>query len=114
MPDQEYSMIDSEESPEPEEVETEKKPYFGWLKIWILGTLVILYYLARYNLGSTKDLSSILPYIEAATIFLIILGIAGIIENARKRETSRRIITTIRRSREPRIPQQPETGLNRG
>jgi len=55
------------------------------LKVWIAGTLVILFYVSVYSLGSTMDVNSLFPHAVITTVLFVMLGIVMIIENESKK-----------------------------
>ena len=55
------------------------------LKVWIVGTLVMLFYVSVYSLGSTMDVDSLFPHAVITTVLFVMLGIVMIIENESKK-----------------------------
>lgn len=76
------------------------------LKVWIAGTLVILFYVAVYSLGSTMDVNSLFPHAIMAAVLFVMLGIVLIIENeSKKANLEKRYVNSMK----PRFMISPVT-----
>jgi hypothetical protein len=58
---------------------------FEGLRIWIVGTLVILFYVSVYSLESTRSVNVLVPHAVTAIVLITVLEIVITIENGRKK-----------------------------
>lgn len=86
MPLQTSCTQNSEESDGKSRCEVLKMPgIFEGLRIWILGTLVILFYVSVYSLESTRNVKVLVPHAVTAIVLITVLEIVITIEKGRKK-----------------------------
>jgi hypothetical protein len=83
------------------------------LRIWIVGTLVILFYVSVYSLESTRNVNVLVPHAVTAIVLITLMEIVIAIEKGRKKaDLGRRCTNTMKPL--VMISPTPERGLIQG